>query len=247
MASQPQNFGKRMTDREAVRQPLVDSTITACAYKPGLGPEPDPSPTRPANRVGLRIFVGPSPPKPDPTPGFQARPDLHITSLLHKLGVKDGVHVGKPMSFQREDIQDGHEPTGEKTTLFLVPPSHQPPTRRAATGLTGDPVVRTAHCEHSRCARRTLSLDCCMGLLRACGEGVSAVRPTGAFVAMQQHEGKTQRQLPPTAHALRERGAACISGRVDAVHSEVHRYVPALPSPLPSLPPAPLPPRTSVR
>ncbi|KAJ6616364.1 hypothetical protein B0H10DRAFT_2219571 [Mycena sp. CBHHK59/15] len=52
----PQNFGKRMTDREAVRQPLVDSTITACAYRPGLGPEPDPSPTRPANRVGLRIF-----------------------------------------------------------------------------------------------------------------------------------------------------------------------------------------------
>ncbi|KAJ6543189.1 hypothetical protein B0H10DRAFT_2244584 [Mycena sp. CBHHK59/15] len=75
----PQNFGKRMTDRKAVWQPLVDSTITACAYKPGLGPEPDPSPTRPANRVGLRIFVGPSPPKPDPTPGFQARPDPHIT------------------------------------------------------------------------------------------------------------------------------------------------------------------------
>ncbi|KAJ6626383.1 hypothetical protein B0H10DRAFT_1999085, partial [Mycena sp. CBHHK59/15] len=51
---------------------------------------------------------------------------------------------------------------------------------------------------------------------------------------MQQREGKTQRQvpthpplcllapffqLPPTTHVLRERGAACVSGQVDAVCS----------------------------
>ncbi|KAJ6546319.1 hypothetical protein B0H10DRAFT_2131661, partial [Mycena sp. CBHHK59/15] len=103
-----------------------------------------------------------------------------------------------------------------------------------------------------------LPLECCTGLLLACREGVFSWQ-CGSAMAMRQREGKTQWQvptnppplcllppffqLPPTAHVLRKQGAACVSGRVDAVRSgasqvpdvrtEVHRYVPALLSPFP--------------
>ncbi|KAJ6601585.1 hypothetical protein B0H10DRAFT_2082204, partial [Mycena sp. CBHHK59/15] len=49
---------------------------------------------------------------------------------------------------------------------------------------------------------RMLPLECRTGLLLACGEGVLAARLTGAFIAMQQREGKTQRQVPTNPPAL---------------------------------------------
>ncbi|KAJ6632432.1 hypothetical protein B0H10DRAFT_1977305 [Mycena sp. CBHHK59/15] len=49
---------------------------------------------------------------------------------------------------------------------------------------------------------RMLPLECRMGLLLACGEGVSAAWLTGTFIAMRQREGKTQRQVPTNPPAL---------------------------------------------
>ncbi|KAF8209832.1 hypothetical protein K438DRAFT_1960067 [Mycena galopus ATCC 62051] len=43
--------------------------------KPGPEPKPDPG-----SWVGLGIFRSPDPLKPDPSPGFEARPDPHNTS-----------------------------------------------------------------------------------------------------------------------------------------------------------------------
>ncbi|KAJ6612062.1 hypothetical protein B0H10DRAFT_2054070, partial [Mycena sp. CBHHK59/15] len=106
---------------------------------------------------------------------------------------------------------------------------------------------------------RMLPLECRTGLLLACGEGVLAARADGrlhsnAAARGGRHSGRYPPtpllcllppffQLPPTAHMLHERGAACVSGRVDVVRSgasqvpdvcaEVHRYVPALLSPFP--------------
>ncbi|KAJ6565300.1 hypothetical protein DFH09DRAFT_1081951 [Mycena vulgaris] len=52
--------------------------LSKFAAKPGPKPKPDPTRARPKSWVGLGIFSSPSPVRPDPGPGFQARPDPHI-------------------------------------------------------------------------------------------------------------------------------------------------------------------------
>jgi hypothetical protein len=51
-----------------------------CAKSPGLCPSPALAQPEPEHRAGLGIISSPSPSKPSPSRGFQARPGLRITS-----------------------------------------------------------------------------------------------------------------------------------------------------------------------
>ncbi|KAJ7500917.1 hypothetical protein B0H11DRAFT_1908769 [Mycena galericulata] len=62
------------------RNTYFDYNRRASECRPGPEPKPDPTRARPPGQVGPRILSSPSPLRPDPSPGFQARPDPNNTN-----------------------------------------------------------------------------------------------------------------------------------------------------------------------